>query len=587
MLTLTKFELQISNAIISRGKAYYENGAVVDLEKSGKDCWQAEVMGTESYAVEVEIFRKDNIKSYSCDCPYDGDICKHVVAVLFLLKENITNIAIRKKAAPKANFDKLVEKISLEEYQKFILAYAAKDKTFKSLFERHFADKDSHINVGNNYTKLLKSLIRSNSSGDFIDYRSIHRLANEINELLDEGRQLIQKGNFRMAFILARSVLIEVIELITYCDDSSGYIGDMINSSIELIMVVADTESVAVDLQEEVFNFVQSAISRPIYFDYGDFGYELADIYQTLAIKLNKEKSYLDFVDAQIKMAAVDEYSYRKEYFLCRKIAFLKAIGNFKVAEDLVRENIDIVEIRLGEVNSLIAMKDLSSAKKLIVEGVKIAQKKDHPGTVAKWEKELLRIAVLENDKKMIRHYAKYFTFDHGFDAAYYNQWKSTFTIDEWKEEIERYMEERIASVELQYEKDKGKAWYSTDTLLLDLLAPIHIEEKCWDRLLSLMSKETDLDRLLRYHNHLIKIYPVQLLAIYIPAFERKGDVAGNRREYADLAIKMGKIIKTIPEGKDEIIAVAEKLIRKYPRRPAMIEELNAVIKGNRLTNLL
>ena len=80
-------------------------------------------------------------------------------------------------------------------------------------------------------------------------------------------------------------------------------------------------------------------------------------------------------------------------------------------------------------------------------------------------------------------------------------------------------------------------------------------------------------------HLYLIKIYPVQLLTIYLPAFEHKGDVVGNRREYADLANKMEKVIRTIPEGKDEIIAVAKGLIRKYPRRPAMIEELNAVIR--------
>ncbi|PSL50317.1 SWIM zinc finger protein [Chitinophaga niastensis] len=120
MLTLRKFELQISDTIVYRGREYYENGAVVDLEETGKDFWRAEVMGTEPYAVEVEIFKKDNIKSYSCDCPYDGDICKHVVAVLFLLREKIANTAVRKKVVPKADFGKLIQKISLEEYQEFI-----------------------------------------------------------------------------------------------------------------------------------------------------------------------------------------------------------------------------------------------------------------------------------------------------------------------------------------------------------------------------------------------------------------------------------------------------------------------------------
>ncbi len=578
MLTLKKFELQVSNTIVQRGRAYYENGAVIDLEETGKGAWHAEVEGSETYEVEVELLRKNQIQSYSCDCPYEGEICKHVVAVLFLLREELATATVVEKVRPVPDFSKLLQKISLEEYQEFILGHAAKDKAFKSLFERHFADKDSNINVENNYAKRLRSLMRDNSREDFIDYRFVHKLAHEINELLEEGQQLIQKGNFRNAFILARLVLTEVIELITYCDDSSGYIGDIISSSITLIAVVAGEESVAVDLQEEIFSFVQSAINRPVYFDYGDSGYEILDVYQTLAIKLNKESAYLNFVDREIKKTSADGYSYRKEYFISRKISFLKAIGNFDVAQQLVHENLDIVEIRQEEVNSLIAAKDLLSAKKLIIEGIKIAQKKEHPGTVAKWEKELLRIATLENDKGMVRQYTKYFAFNRGFNPDYYHQWKNTFTVEEWEEEIEKYIEDRITDVALQYQKNKGKVWYLPDTVLLDLLAPVYIEEKYWDRLLALMSKETDLDKLLQYHRHLVKIYPIQLLAIYVPAFERKGDVAGGRREYADLVIKMEKVIKDIPEGKDEIIAIAEGLIRKYPRRPAMIQELNALI---------
>jgi uncharacterized Zn finger protein len=579
MLTLKNFALQISNAIVHRGREYYENGAVVDLDEIEADFWHAGVKGSDIYTVEVKLFRKDKIKSYSCDCPYEGDVCKHVVAVLFLLREQQTNNAILKKGPPKNDFKGLLQKISLEEYQEFILAHAARDRKFKSLFERHFADKDSGINVDEKYTKLLRSLIENNSRGDFIDYRSVHQLANEINELLDEGRELLQKRNFRNAFILVRSVLIEVIELITYCDDSSGYIGDIIHASIELIVVIAEAEKVAADLLEELFDFVGSAIDSPVYFDYGDFAYSMVDVYYTLAIKLSKEKMYLDFIDARLKEATVNEFSYRKDYFLVRKIDFLRATGNVSDAEKLVRKNLNVVNVRRGEVSRLIEKNEFHSAKKLIVEGIEIARKKDHLGTVKEWEEELLRVAVLENDKEKIRHYTKLFAFDGGFDLGYYNQWKNTFSVPEWEEEIEKYIGEKIASVEQQYQKNKSSVWYSPDTLLLDLLSPIYIEEKYWDRLLALMSRETDLDRLLRYHNYLIKIYPVQLLAIYIPAFERKGDVVGNRREYANLAINMEKVIRAIPEGKDKIIAVAEEINRKYPRRPAMIAELNSVIK--------
>ncbi|SHL97583.1 SWIM zinc finger domain-containing protein [Chitinophaga sp. CF418] len=583
MLALKKFELQVSDTIVHRGREYYEDGAVLDLEETDKDFWQAEVMGAESYTVEVELFRKDKIKSYSCSCPYDGDICKHVVAVLFLLREELTRLPAIKEAPEKDNFEKLLQKISLEEYQEFILTHAVRDEKFKSTFERHFADKDKSIDIGKKYAYLIRNIIRSNTNGDFIDYRSVHSLANEINKLLEEGDRLIHKANFSNAFILARSVLTEVIDLITYCDDSSGCIGDIISSCIQMIEVIAKSEKVAMDLKEGMFGFVQSVVGNSVYYEYGDFGYEMINVYQTLALQLNKEKSFLNFIDDRIKKASAEKHSYRKDYFLVRKIGFLKAIGNVADAQLLAQQNLDIVEVRKEEVNSSIERKDFLLAKKLIAEGIVIAREKGHEGTVGEWEEELLRIAVLEEDKKTIRHYTKYFAFDGGFDQAYYNQWKKTFTNAEWKDEIEKYIEERIAGIEAQYQKHKGRVWYSPDTQLLDLLAPVYVEEKYWDRLLALMSKEMDLERVLQYHDHLVKEYPLQLLAIYLPAFERKGDVVGNRNEYANLAAKMEMVIETIPEGKEQIIAVAEKIIRKYPRRPAMIEELNTVIKMGKL----
>jgi hypothetical protein len=578
MFTLKNFELQVSDKIIHLGREYYENGAVVNLDETEIGVWHAEVMGKDTYEVVVKLFRRNKIESYSCDCPYDGDVCKHVVAVLFVLREELVNASVPKKTNPKIDFKELVQKISIEEYQAFILTHAAGDKEFKSFFERYFSDKDNKIDVGKSYTKHLKKLIRDNSDGDYVDYRSIHRLTNEINRLLDEGRQLIQKGHFRNAFILIRSVLTEIIELVTYSDDSSGSIGDIIFSSIELIKEVAETEGVRTDLLEELFSFVGSAVRSAVYFEYGDFGYSMVDVYYTLAMKIGKEKLYLKYIDEQLKVSSVDEESYKERYFLVRKIDFLKATCKISEAEMLVRKNLHVVDVRQGEVNRLIGERKLEAAKELIVEGIEIARKNEHPGTVAQWKKNLLDIAVLESDKKVIRHYTKEFAFDRGFHLIYYNQWKSTFTIVEWEEEIENYIAEKIAVVELQYQKNKGKAWYSPDTLLLDLLAPIYIEERYWDRLLSLMSKESDLNRLIQYHHYLVNIYPMQLLALYLPAFEHRGDIAGNRREYSDLAIKMIMVMETIPEGKDEIIAVANELNRKYYRRPAMIEELNRVI---------
>jgi hypothetical protein len=83
---------------------------------------------------------------------------------------------------------------------------------------------------------------------------------------------------------------------------------------------------------------------------------------------------------------------------------------------------------------------------------------------------------------------------------------------------------------------------------------------------------------ILKYHEHLIKRFPKEMLALYLPAFKGYGDDANKRSEYADLAKKMIRIIKDLPEGKEKIQTIVHGLISKYPRRPAMVDELNKVL---------
>lgn len=578
MLTLKNFELHIGSVIIQRGRQYYEDGAVTDLEETDNNYWQAEVTGSTTYFVEIKLGNKNKIEDYSCDCPYDGDTCKHVVAVLLLLKEELSNTIVRAKKATQPDFKKLLQKINIEEYKEFILAHATKDKNFKSAFELWFAHKDECIDVAKKYTDLVKSIIRKYSTNGFIDYRATRNLTNNINELLEKGNSFLLKNNFNEVFILARSVLKEVTKLIEYSDDSNGDIGDLIGAIIQLIDNVVVAKKAAIDLKEQIFIFLQTELNDPLYFDYGDFGYALINIYQYLAELLNKTDAFLNYLDNQINKNSADHSEYRKNSFLIRKIKFLKAIGRTSEISKLIQQNLDIVEIRQGEVESAVIEKDYITAKKLIADGIKIAKQKDHPGTVSNWEKELLRIAEIEKDLETIRFYTKKIAFDRWFNRDYYIKWRKTYTNAEWKKVIETHIEEKIVEIDQQYKKNKGKVWHSPDTLFLDTLAPIYIEEKYWEKLLNLVSKETELSRISQYHDHLSKHYPIELLDLYIPAFERQGDIAGNRVEYANLAGKMKKVIKSIPAGREKIIGVAKKLNMKYPRRPAMIQELDRVI---------
>lgn len=478
----------------------------------------------------------------------------------------------------KNTFEALLKKVKREEYQEFIRQYASKNTDFKTEFEVYFSAKDARIDVGQKYTTLIKKLIRRYSDRGFVDYRASFGLAQEVEQLVRTGYELADQKNFQDAFLLVQPALKEMMEVITACDDSSGSIGGSIHYIIRLIATVAEADQAAPALKEKVFAFLQSELSDKLYFDYGDFGYDLFTIYQTLAVSRGKSSEFLGFIDAQTIRLTGPYDSYRREFFLKQKIDFLKMTGKPEEVRQLIAQHLDIVEVRQGEVDKAIETEDFARAKNLIADGIKVAEDKEHPGTVAKWKKELLRIAELENDTETVRHYTRHFACDRGFDKTYYHQWKKTYPTAEWEDVIEDFITKRIKKVTQQHKATKRKGWGPSHPPLLYALAPVYIEEQYWDRLLALIQQENNLTNTLQYHSYLVKQYPAELLAIYLPAFERMGEQVNGRKEYADLARKMKKVMKDIPEGKEKIRAIVQQLKEKYPRRPAMLDELNKVL---------
>lgn len=87
-LTLSNFENQLSEVLLSRGYDYIEN--VIDLKNAGNEeynQWRAKVHGSETYSVVIQTdVVTEVIRFSSCNCPFDGPICKHQVAVLYSIQ---------------------------------------------------------------------------------------------------------------------------------------------------------------------------------------------------------------------------------------------------------------------------------------------------------------------------------------------------------------------------------------------------------------------------------------------------------------------------------------------------------------------
>lgn len=579
-MTLQDFEKQIDPVILKRGKEYFNNDSVEFLKEIKKGYWTANVSGTDDYTIEIEVGSKESIKLYSCDCPYDyGDICKHIVAVLYAISEEKSTDILPKSAniekvtkQRKLSFDVLLNKIELREYQDFIKQYSQINKNFKDQFELYFSEKNESFDLEKKYVEIIKKTIKKHISRGYIDYLASNKLGKELNQYLDVAKQYVSKNNYRDATVLYQIIIKEVIKVVEYCDDSSGYVFENVNEAISNLAEMINAP-VSFDFKEKITDFLKQELKDKIYFDYGNFGYDLTEIYATFSIKTDRKEDFIQYLDSKIQFAKNVDFD--RAFFIKTKISYLLNIGNNDEVKRIIQQNLDIPDIRNIEIDGNIENQDYELAKKLISEGIKIAETKRHSGTVFQFEKKLLAIAVLEKDIQLERYFSRKFALGQTLDSNYYKQWKSTYLEAEWIQTIEEVISTVTKKINDTVKNHVLHNYNSLNSNLLYRLGPIYIQENYWDRLLALVQKQENLVTILSYYPYLLKTYPNELLDTIIPLFEKEADKSDGRSQYKDLANKMKSIIKDYPKEKERIFEVARKLKKKYPRRPAMIEELD------------
>jgi uncharacterized Zn finger protein len=73
--------------------------------------WTAEVEGSEVYSFEIILEGKDEVATLFCDYAHEVDVCKHVAAGLYAIKEQLKAVKINPlKKAKRLSFTELVEK---------------------------------------------------------------------------------------------------------------------------------------------------------------------------------------------------------------------------------------------------------------------------------------------------------------------------------------------------------------------------------------------------------------------------------------------------------------------------------------------
>ncbi|NOZ33846.1 MAG: hypothetical protein GXO80_00925 [Chlorobi bacterium] len=558
-MNINNFKNKINPVIFERGENYYFDNAVVDLQGTENGQWFALVEGSyaDDYEVDIKINSDGEIQKYYCNCPYDGAICKHVVAVLLKIKDEkqITGTEVKNK---KEAWKEIADNVPENELREFIKKYAAKNSDFRNDLTVRFSEY-SNSDTGDIYRHTVQNIFFSaGGKYGFIDYNHIYTAMRQIDSLLYNAEDLIKEKKHKEAFRIVSAIAPECINNIENIDDSNGECGGAIYRSFELvskILKLSDDET----FKNEVFEWIFEQAQNKNYNDYG-CGDELEPLLIEACDNRHKINIVHEFIDKKLKQTeSRDDWSgnYQKTKYLKHKVKLYNISDETKKADKIIYDNINLTDFRKIIVDRKINDKNYKEAVNLIEEGIKIATKDNLSGITIQWKETLLKIYQELKDIKNIKKYAEELFFSGWNDMSYYKILKEIWKPED--KEIEKLLKKN---------PKQGNYYYSLPVSV----ANIYIEEKMWDRLFELVKQNPRINTLLTYTQYLKELYPSELIKLFKTAIEKFADKNTGRSAYKDIVDYLYKMSE-IKDAKDEAKNIMHGLLDKYKNRPAMKDE--------------
>lgn len=563
-MTLQNFEEQISETILGRGLNYFKKGRVRELEETDEGIWTAEVDGTETYFVTVELHNEE-ILELDCDCPFEGEICKHVAAVLYAITgnhttENLTEKKSESRRNKKDHTDLILQKVKAEELKKFLLIQFSSNKGLKNSFIAHFAeylDEDT----GSKYKIIVQNIYKSAiGKGGFIDYHSAKRLIHPLVELINKASDLLANKNITESLAICKTLLEEVPLFAHNMDDSDGGISTILHSVSDLFQEII--EKSPPELKDNLFEFFYKEYPKEKYHDIS-FDDDILELISTLISLPEQEEHFFKLIDARIEFEKLNSNS---EYGIIRlirtKVDYFLEKGKTEEAWKLIEENRRFTEFLKMIIEKAIESKDFDAAIKLCNEGISTAKKENHSWDGIYWKEILLDIYEKKKDIKQIHDISEELFFRTHDRLKYYKKIKATYEIKDWAAKCEEIIDKI---------KGTSKSGAFSDATLL---AEIFIEENYKDRLLKLLEiNSTRLEFVDQFANHLKEDYPERIIQLYEPAIKTYAMNTG--REFYKNVVSYLKKMKKINGGEEKVIKIVEQFRIQYKNRRAMLEIIN------------
>jgi len=546
-IPLATFENSIDQRIVNRGYNYFTGGFVQDMSSSGKGDYEVIVAGSEDYEVKIQL--KDGfVQDYNCDCPFDS-LCKHIVAVLFTVREAESEISVNpssKKPGNRLKITELIDRCPEQELKEFLKAYSSRHVSFVTEFLNAFPSAEISDSV---YRKQLKAIIRKVSDRDgFIDWNAARRMAKDLNRLMNIAEQHLAKGEREAVLAVCIALMEELIGVLNYADDSSGIIGGTIDVAFEMLAGLVRSDSSFAG--KHLWNFFVKQYEQKT-FEGWDWHLGLLG----LLVELADTDEQIGHVQAFLNEKGGSEYDRESKELL--QFNLIVARGDISGAEKFAKKHLANHYLRERLIKDAITRKDFDAAIEMAEEGIR-KDEKSKPGLAKQWQNSLLDIYIGQLNTEKIIEFSRLLFVD-GFvrDRDYYSLLKEHIHPDQWESELESLVK-----------RFSHSGWNR-----MNRIADIYIRENKFDKLLELVTSDADLQVLKTYDKHLSKKYSSELAELYareLPGFLEANVARNHYQEACRILNRIGQLGRR--ELADQLI---DQFKKTYPQRRALVEELN------------
>ena len=364
----------------------------------------------------------------------------------------------------------------------------------------------------------------------------------------------------RQIFCAAQAIIDNMIDALSYADDSSGAISSCIEHAFDILSSLSQSD-LDQTIRQELFRLLVDYHSTNKLQGW-DWHFTCLDLAINI-VESDEEKAQVkNLLGAFTPDNTAWNWDYEQAQILTVK--FIRKTEGNKAATRFMEDHISIPELRATLIQEAIEKSDYARAEQLATDGVKEAQELA-PNNISRWLDFLLTIYIHTDNDQGIIQIATSMLVNHNerFHPMefYYTLLQNSVPPKQWQTHVDKI----IATIRAQ--KDYWSTYHS--------LARIYIWENRRDDLLALVRQYPTFSHIAQAEEYLADSHAEQLSELYKETILLFLQQNVNRSAYQEACRYIRHIIKLGQRP------MATELIRQlktlYPTRRALLEELNNV----------